>query len=185
MKRFLKIISELKEEIIYIFLNYFVCNVPFWPFRKFCYLLFGMKIGKGSRILMKVKVVSPNRISIGKRTYINEMCFLDGRSGIEIGSDVTIAIYSKLISGGHYINDENFAYHGEKIVIQDHVAIFADSILLGGAYIESGCVFSAKSLIRKGRYEKKGLYAGNPAKRIKTRDCGLNYKQDFWHPIFR
>lgn len=105
--------------------------------------------------------------------------------GVTIGSNVTIAVYTKLITGGHRIDDDIFAYHGERIEIGDHVAIFADSIVLGGAVIEDGCVFSARSLVRRGIYGKSGIYAGNPARLVRKRKSALSYKQDTWHPVMR
>ncbi|MBP5528601.1 MAG: acyltransferase [Lachnospiraceae bacterium] len=181
----IKFIKEICKNLIYIFINYFITYIPFWPLRKLLYLICGMKIGKGSRILMGTKIDGSSKIRIGKRTIVNENCFLDGRSGLTIGDDVTVAVYSRLISGGHFIDDEDFAYHGDEIIIGNNVAIFSGCTVLAGANIEDGCVFSAMSLVRKGTYKKKGIYAGNPAKYIRDRECSLNYKQDYWHPILR
>lgn len=175
-----KTLSELK----YIFLNYFVCNIPLWIVRKFFYRLFGMKIGKGSRILMKTVVLTPQKIRIGRNTYINERCLLDGRDGIEIGDNTTIAFFTKMITGSHNIQSNEFEYVGAGITIGSHVAIFASSVVLAGAVVHDGCVFSAMSLIRKGEY-KCGVWGGNPAKYIKERASNLDYEQNDWRPIFR
>ena len=180
-----KVVRTLCDDITYLFFNSFVSWIPFWPLRKLFYVLGGMRIGKGSRILRNTRVVKPSGIVIGDRTYINECCFLDGRSQIEIGNDVTIAIYTKIITGGHEINDNLFGYKGDKIVIGDNVAIFANSTILAGAHIQEGCVVCAMSLIKKGVYEKLGVYGGNPAVYLKKRICDLSYKQDYWHPVFR
>lgn len=185
IKKIYQFFKRYLDEIIFIFTNYILCNIPLWPVRKFFYRLQGLKIGTGSRIMMKTRVVYPQGIRIGKHTYINENCFLDGRSGIEIGDNVTIAIYSKLITGGHSVDDDNFEYKGGKIVIEDHVVVFADSVVLGGAYLKRGSAFSAKSLVRKGIYEESGIYGGNPAAYIRQRKSNLKYNQDSWHPFFR
>lgn len=176
---------ERKSEIVFSFNNYILNSIPFWPIRKMFYKFQGMKIGKGSRIMMKTHIVCPNKICIGNHTYINEYCFLDGRGGIEIGDNVTIAVYSKLITGGHKIDDERFDYKEGKIVIGNNVAIFADCIVLSDVKIEDGCVFSAGTVARKGKYTEKGIYAGNPAKYIRKRKSQIKYKQNFWFPIFR
>lgn len=178
-------IRKRLEEILFCLNNYVIPSIPFWPLRKCLYKIQGMEIGKGSRILMKTRIVNPKGISIGEYTFINECCFLDGRSGIEIGSNTTVAIYTKLITGGHDIDDESFAYSGGKIKIGDHVAIFASSIVLGNVIIEDGCVFAAGSVVVKGQYKKLGVYAGNPAVLKRIRKCTLEYSQGFWHPIFR
>lgn len=178
------VLTEIKSEIAFIFLNYFICYIPIWIVIKFLYRLFGLKIGKGSRILMGTKLNYPKYIDIGENTIINEWCYLDGRGGISIGSNVTIANYTKLITGYHKIDDDQFSYIDAPIRIGDNVAVFADSLVLAGAIIDDGCIFSAKSLVRKGTYEKNGVYAGNPAKLIRYRMSSCTYKQ-WWPTIFR
>ena len=144
-----------------------------------------MKIGRGSRIMLKTRVYKPEMISIGDRTYINEYCYLDGRGGLKIGSDVTIAVYSKIVSAGHNIDSNEFEYTDRVITIGDHVAIFANALVLGGANIQDGCVFFAGSVVPGGIYNKRGVYAGVPCKYIRERKSDLSYRQDNWHPIFR
>ena len=178
------ILHEIKFEIKFLFLNYFVSYFPIWIVRKFFYYLFGMRIGKGSRLLVGVKVYEPEKIRIGRNTIVNDWCYLDGRGGITIGDNVTIATYSKLITGAHNIDDDNFSYQDSAITIGNNVAVFSDSVVLGGANINDGCIFSAKSLVRKGLYERNGIYAGNPAKFIRYRKSNCNYKQ-WWPTIFR
>ena len=172
-------------EIKYLIVNHIICNIPLWCVRKLLYQLCGMKIGKGSRILLKTRVYCPRRITIGDYTIINEFCYLDGRGGLKIGSNVTIAVYSKIISAGHVIDNNNFEYTDAPIIIDDNVAIFADCLVLGGADIRRGAVFYGRSVIPKGNYIEKGVYAGNPAKFIRMRDSKADYTQNEWSPIFR
>lgn len=186
-----KLVKELLDELVFLFLNYFVCNIPIWCVRKFLYKLMGMKIGKGTRILMKTKVVCPWKIIIGDYTYINEGCFLDGRGGLIIGSNTTIAIYSKLITAYHDIDDNYFSYKKSKIKINNEVAVFADTIILPGVELGEGCVISAGSVVRRGIYDDYAVYAGNPIKYIRKRNRDLGGERigmetkDFWAPILR
>ena len=173
----MKIIKKFLGELKYIILNCITCFIPFWPLRWCIYKAFGMKIGRGSRILLHTRVYAPENIVIGQRSWINENCYLDGRGGVQIGSDVTIATYTKLITGSHNIDDETFSYSQSHIVIEDNCAVFSDTIVLGGAHLEKGVVISAKSLVRKGNYQVKGIYAGNPAKFIRFRKCSCEYRQ--------
>ena len=173
----MKIVKKLILEIEYIFLNCFVNNIPLWIVRKLLYQLLGMKIGKGSRILMHCRVYSPRKIAIGNNTMINECCYLDGRGGIIIGSNVTIATYAKLITGSHNIDDNAFGYCDSPILIEDNSAVFSASVVLGGAVLRKGCVISAMSLVRKGEYNKCGIYGGNPAKYIRDRKSNVSYQQ--------
>lgn len=177
--------KQMIDSLIYVFLNYFVCNIPSWTVRKIMYMIMGMKIGKNSRILMKTTIVCPWRIEIGDNTYINEYCFLDGRGGLKIGSNVTIAIYSKLITGYHNIDDEQFSYSKKSIMIEDECAVFAGCIVLGGAHICRGGVLTAGSVAKSGEYMPYGIFAGNPIMHIRNREVKEKISQSKWKPFFR
>ena len=99
------IIKNILYGISYFFCNYIVAYIPFWKIRKFAYQLLGMKIGKGSRILMRVTILDPSNISLGERVFINEYCYLDGRGGIEIGDDTSVSIYTYINTGQHAIHN--------------------------------------------------------------------------------
>lgn len=172
-------------ELKYLFVNHIICNIPIWIIRKALYQICGMKIGKGSRVLLKTRVYAPSKVIIEDHTIINEYCYLDGRGGLKIGSNTTIAVYTKIISAGHNIDSNTFEYIDAPIVIGNNVAIFADSIVLGGAQIQNGAVFYSRSVIPKGEYIEKGVYAGNPAKLLRMRQSDINYIQDEWSPKLR
>ena len=180
-----KVMKRFLEELLYIFCNYVVCYIPIWGVRRCIYQLMGMQIGKGARILMGTQIIHPWKISIGSYSCVNENCFLDGRGGISIGSNVTVAIYTKLITGYHNIDDDEFAYLQEKIIVENNAVIFADCTVLAGANIGKGCVIVAKSLVRRGNYIKNHVYAGNPAICVRERLSQSNYIQNKWLPILR
>lgn len=171
-------------EIIYIFYNYFVCNIPFWFIRKLLYQMGGMKIGKKSIILMKTKVIFPWRIKIGDRATINECCFLDGRGGLEIGNDASISIFTILLTGSHDSKSSDFAYKPDKIIIGENVWIGARSIILAGAELKYACLIGAGSTVKKGVYEENTFYSGVPAVYIKPRGLKDKYELN-WTPWFR
>ena len=175
-------ISRLKFDFKYMILNHFINNIPFWNVRKFFYSLFGLKIGKQSRIGIKTVIVEPKNIKIGDRTIINENCHLDGRGGIEIENDTSISFGTVIITGTHDSNDK-FKYKTEKVIIKDHVWIGTHAIILNGSIIESysiigaGCVFKTKS-------NKNEIFVGNPARKIKERENIEDYKIEY-KPFFR
>ena len=84
--------SRIIKDFQYIFLNNFVNNIPSWKIRKIFYQFFGMDIKKGSRIAIKTIVINPKGITLGDRSIINECCFIDGRGGLVIGTDVSISV---------------------------------------------------------------------------------------------
>ncbi len=143
----------------------------------------GLTIGDGSRIAIGTVIVAPERITIGKRTIINENCHLDGRGGLEIGDDVSISIYTKIITASHRVSSSSFEYYGQKTDIRDNVWIGCGAIILDGSTLEetsvvgAGCVF-------KGKAEAGWVYVGNPAKPVKTRGITEAYHLDY-APYFR
>ena len=178
-------LKSILDEVIYIFCNYFICYIPIWGIRKILYQMLGMKIGKGSRILMKTIVVHPWKIVIGKKTYVNEYCFLDGRGGISIGENVTIAIFSKLITGYHNIDDESFSYLEEPIIIEDNSAVFTNVTVLPGVHIREGCIVTAGAVVKRGEYKEFCVYGGNPIKHIRDRKVKKFDISGSWKPLFR
>ena len=55
----LKTIKKLIYDLLLVFLNYFVARIPCWHIRKLFYFIFGLKIGKGSRINQRVFLYNP------------------------------------------------------------------------------------------------------------------------------
>ena len=183
-----KMPAFVKKEVLelqYLFVNYIICNIPIWIVRKLLYICCGMRIGRKSRIMMKVKIYSPHKVIIGNRTVINEYCYLDGRGGISIGDDVTIATYAKLITGSHDIDSEDFRYRSRSIAVENNCAVFSDALVLGGAILHNGCVISAKSFVRAGEYNSNSIFAGNPAKLIRYRKNEAKYHQELISLLFR
>ena len=173
----------MKNNLEFIFLNYVVNKLPSWTIRKMFYELFGMKIGKGSRIMMKCIVLSPENITIGERTIINEFCFVDGRGCLTIGNDCAISVFSKIITGSHDYNSNSFKYITDPVTIGDNVWVCSSAIITSPANIKDKCVIGAGSVFR-GDSQECGLYTGNPAQLRKYRSLEEKYNQN-WMPYFR
>lgn len=164
----------LFSDIKYMWLNGFVRHIPAWRVRRFFYRLAGMKIGKDSRIGIGTIIVRAKGITLGCGCIINEYCHLDGRGKLTIGDNTSISIYTKIISASHELNEENFAYKSGSIVIMDHVFIGVNAIILENTFIDTGAVIGAGA-IAKGNFEKNIIYAGNPIRKVKERNCSNTY----------
>ena len=177
------VLLEIYIDAQYVFLNYFICYIPCWIIRKLFYRLAGMKIGKKSRIHMGTKIISPKKISIGENTIINEACMIDGRGGLTIGCNVSISLYTMIISASHDKNSGTFEYYDKHTVIEDCVWIGARAIILEGSTLKERCIIGAGSVF-KGSSEENGIYVGVPARIVGHRTLDNNYKLDF-QPFFR
>lgn len=171
-------------DFIYVFYNYFVCYIPCWHIRKQLYLMGGVKIGKGSRILMSVKIIKPWKIRIGENTIINEGCSIDGRGGVVIGNNTSISIGTYIITGSHYSKSETFEFYEGDVVIEDNVWIGARCIILPNVILGKCCLVGAGSTILSGEYKEDSFWSGVPAKYIRQRDLKGVYRQ-YWNPWFR
>ena len=155
-----KLGNFIYDDMFYIIINYFVAYIPFWSVRKQLYRLFGMKIGKGSRIAMRCIILGRkgcHGIEIGEDNVINEYCLLDGRSGLKIGNSNSISMYAKLYSGTHRTNSETFEYIGRETIIANNTWIGTSAILLPGSVVNDFSVISANSLFN-GKTERGGGY---------------------------
>ncbi len=183
MKWLLSKIRRIKYDFIFVFLSYFVANIPFWTVRRFFYISSGMKIGKSSRIGMKTVVVNPRRVFLGDRVIVNESCCLDGRGGLVIEDDTSISFGTTIISASHKANSPKFEYYENKVHIGKNVWIGAHAIILDGSQIEDFVIIGAGS-VAKGTYKKGGVYIGNPTYLIKMRESLCCYEIDY-RPFFR
>jgi len=150
--------------------------IPSHHFRRFCYRLCGVKIGKGSTVHMQTVFYDPRNITIGEDSIIGEGTVLDGRDKLTIGNHVDIASEVMIYNGEHDINDENFKAVFAPVTIEDYVFIGPRAIILPGVTIKKGAVIGAGAVVTKDVEEFK-VVGGVPAKEISERKIkDLNYK---------
>lgn len=115
----------------------------------------------------------PQNITIGDGFKINSLAYLNGRSGITIGHNVTVSRGAKIISTGYDL--DKFFANGERVHITDkpifignHCWICADAIILPGVKITGEyVVVAAGAVVTKDITESKVVVAGNPARIVK------------------
>lgn len=181
-----KILIRIKTiylELVTGLLWWMVGYIPSHHFRRFCYKLSGMKIGKKSTIHMGARIYYPQGISIGEGTLIGEKSTLDGRrqlknshGGLSIGNHVDIASEVMIWTSQHDIHSENMATVEEKVEIGDYVFIGPRSIIMPGVKIGKGAIIAGGSVVTKDVVAMK-IVAGVPAKEIgERRTKNLDYK---------
>lgn len=171
---------------LYVLCNYIIAYIPCWHLRKLLYMACGMKIGKHSRIMMRVVVTHPWKIIIGANTTINEFCYLDGRGGLNIGDNVNIALYSMLITGTHNRRLKGFDLYTEPILIGNDVWLAARTMVLNGCDLGNGCLLGAGSVLMPRTKCFDGMmYCGVPAKLVKSRGLEGPLELDHWNIHFR
>ena len=105
--------------------------------------------------------------------------FLSSDAKIHVGNKVMFGPNVTLISGDHrtdlvgkYMKDitieEKLPVNDQDIIIEDDVWVGANSLILKGVKISTGCVIAAGSVVTKST-EPYCIYAGVPARKIKDR----------------
>jgi len=114
-------------------------------------------------------------IVIGAHCYINPHCTLYSGSGIRFGDYVLVGPGCSIVPANHEIarvdepiRKQGFMPSRGGVVVEDDVWIGANCVLLDGAYIESGAVIAAGSVV-SGRIGGRAVWGGNPCRRLRDR----------------
>lgn len=140
--------------------------------RIFLYSQF-FSIGENTIILDGFKVRNPQKLSIGKNTFININCFIQASGGVVIGNDILIAPNVSIYSENHVFRDihrkiNQQGYERKKVIIGNNVWVGANAIILPGVNIGDGSVIAAGSVVTKS-FPRNSIVGGVPAKIIKKR----------------
>ncbi len=114
-----------------------------------------------------VRVTHWDQIELGDNVAIFETCYLDGKGGIKIGDNVSIAHQSSLISFDFDVSDPDIPlkYSPQRkkpIVIGNDTMIFSGVRVFAGVTLSPRTIIAANAVVREGVYEP-GVYAGLPA----------------------
>lgn len=181
-RRALKIIDD------FIFVTFKLCGYfPSHTIRIFFYKhVYGMTIEENVVIYYGLEARSPWNIKIGQGSIIGDHCILDGRFGINIGSNVNISTGVWMWTLQHDVNSSTFSSNGcgKPITISERAWISSRTTLLPGVNIEAGVVVAAGALVSKSCPQSYSIYAGVPAKKISDRNQNLTYHFDGSHRLF-
>lgn len=156
-------------------------------------------LGENVSISDKASFYGCAGISLGNNVRIDDFCVLSaGVNGIIVGQYVHLAVYSSLIGRGKieisdfcnissrvaiYSSNDDYSgmymtnptvpseYTGvthADVFLAKHVIIGSGSVVLPGVNLGEGVAVGALSLVNR-NCEPFGVYAGNPARRIKER----------------
>lgn len=160
-------------------------------------------VGENVQISDRASFYGTAQITIGSNIRIDDFCVISaGSGGIAIGNHVHIAVGASLIGAGKItlsdfsgissrtsIYSSNDDYSGAvmtgptlpaaftnvrhaDVFIGKHVVIGSGSVILPGVTLEDGVAVGALSLVNR-NCEAFGIYAGNPARRVKERKRDL------------
>jgi putative colanic acid biosynthesis acetyltransferase WcaF len=142
--------------------------IPSSGVRRTLLKLFGARVGSGVVLKPGLRVKYPWLLEVGENSWLGEDVWVDNLALVRIGSNVCISQGAYLCTGNHDWTDPAFGLIVRPIAIGDGAWIGAKAMLCPGVEVEECAVASAGSVVAT-RLEAYGIYAGNPAVRVKTR----------------
>ena len=108
-------------------------------------------------------------ITIGRRTFVNFGCVFDNLGPIRVGDDCDLGMEVLIATSTHEVAGAERragALSGRPVEIGDGCWIGARAILLPGVTVCYRCIVGAGAVVTRD-CEPNGLYAGNPARRLR------------------
>lgn len=132
--------------------------------------------GDNLEVFGKPEIAFPKKLSIGKNCKINSCVYVNARSGVSIGNNVTLSHGAKIISTGYDI--DKFFSAGERIhkednpiIVGDYVWVCTNAIILPGVHINGHHVIIAAGAVVTGDInENYVIVAGCPARIISRKE---------------
>lgn len=130
---------------------------------------FGAKVGRGVVIKPRVMITFPWKLMLGDHVWLGEECWLLNLAPISIESHVCISQRAFLCAGNHNYTSPSFDLITKPIKVGEGAWIGAGAFVGPGVRVGAHAVLTAGS-IAKNPLEAFGIYRGNPAVLIKTRE---------------
>ncbi len=154
--------------------------------------------GEDVTIYAWVRVLAPERITIGDHVIVDDFAFLDGGRGTRIGSHVHIASFTTVIGGGEAdigdfagisagtrivtgtelvdgsgltnptVPDELRAVHRGRVVLGEHVLLGSNVVVHPDVHVGAGAVVGSGAVVL-GDVEPWTINVGVPARPVKAR----------------
>jgi len=151
------------------FINYVLSYFPSKHIRYLGLKICGMQLAKNVRFYNGFHIRSPRKIKIDDGCSIGPNVLLDGRHGLKIGKNCTIAYDAIIWTLSHDYNDSHFCGKGGSVDIGSYAWICSRSIILPGISVGEGAVVASGAIVTKD-VKPYSIVAGIPAKQIGMRE---------------
>ena len=125
--------------------------VPSHRVRNAAYRRAGLTLPATSSIHWRAEFYAPERIVVGEHCTIGDSCFLDGRSGLEIGDDVNLGSHVTIYTRQHDVDSPTSPRSVVRCGSGGHAWVASHAIVLPGVTIGEGAVVAAGAVVDQGR----------------------------------
>jgi putative colanic acid biosynthesis acetyltransferase WcaF len=131
--------------------------------------LFGAEIGDGFVLKPGVHVKHPWRLRVGDNCWLGERAWIDNMEDVTLGSNVVVSQGAYLCTGNHDWSDPVMPLAPRPIEVEDGAWVGAFARVAPGTTIAAGSVVALGGVVFSDT-EPWGIYRGNPAERVGTRN---------------
>lgn len=179
------VLDMLKSPGRYLWLETLVRNVPGdtgVALRRWALGRYFKRAGAGLVIYPGARILGPRMLSVGEGCHIGVENIIQANGEIEMGNHVILGPGVKIWSVNHVFTRLDVpiwdqGYQHKKVTIGNGVWIGANSFIMPGANIGDHVVISAGSVVAGKDVEPYAILAGNPARKIGTRQERLDAVQ--------
>ena len=158
--------------LLWYFVNVIFFNNSLFPISKLKVILlkvFGSKVGVGVFIKPSVNIKYPWKLVVGNNVWIGEGVWIDNLAKVTICDNVCISQGAMLLCGNHNYKKSSSDLIVGEITLEEGVWIGAKSVVCPGIICKSHSILTVGS-IASNDLEPFGIYKGNPATKVKTRE---------------
>jgi len=147
--------------------------VPLSAPKRFLLRAFGARVGAGVVLKPGVSIKHPWRLRIGAHSWIGEHVWIDNLVQVTIGANACLSQGAFVLTGNHDYTSPTFELLTRPVHIEDGAWIAARAIVCPGVTVGRNAVVTVGGVLTRDA-EPDGLYAGNPAQRVRTRHIRAN-----------
>jgi len=143
--------------------------VTSYGFKRSVLRFFGARIGRNVIVKPGVHVKYPWRLRVGDNSWLGERCWIDNMEDVTIGANAVISQGAYLCTGNHDWADPGMGLTPEPIVIEDGAWVGAFARVAPGRTVARESILALGAVLLDNT-EPRGVYVGNPASFVRTRD---------------
>lgn len=142
---------------------------PLHAWRAFLLRLFGARLGPHVHVYPSVRIWAPWNLTVDAHSGIGDGAIVYNMAPIRIGHHCVVSQGAHLCGGSHDVDSADFQLVAGPIELEPHVWICAEAFVGLRVRIAEGVVVGARAVVTRDLPEAWSVYAGNPARRLRSR----------------